>query len=439
MPDDTPADVTIPPGGSPVPDSLPAALPLPATSAQVARFVALRAAACVRADYANLALLAGDDTLRSYDNLVSGLDGSARHTDLAIDAPSPIATAIREGRVVLIDDATSYRSEFPSAAPHAVASGVEALAVLPLHRTDGSALGALVFGWSDAAEFDAKSVAALRAVAVLCVETVERAERYDADHELVLAMQRRLLGELPPLTGITTHAVYLPAAPTFAVGGDWYEGLVLAPALMALAVGDVAGHGVAAAADMALVRGMVTARLHSGVAPPDVFAELSAVLGQRSALLLASAALVVVDVERGTVTFATAGHPPPLLRLPGGEVVSLDSANSPLIGAPNSRRVADTTPFPPGSTLVMYTDGLVERRDRLVDDGIDQARRCLARLPGDTAGNDLVEALIADLVGEEAAEDDIAVLVVQNTAQPSGAAHEDAGAAVAAVNTRPTG
>jgi serine phosphatase RsbU (regulator of sigma subunit) len=163
---------------------------------------------------------------------------------------------------------------------------------------------------------------------------------------------------------------------------------------------------------------MVSALLHSGVAPPDVFSELSAVLRQRSVLLLATAALAVVDLERDTVTFATAGHPPPLLRLPGAEVVPLGSANSPLIGAPGTRRVAGTAPFPPGSTLVMYTDGLVERRDRPVHDGIEQASARLAALPADAPGVDIVDALIADLIGIHVAEDDIAVLVVQHTGQP---------------------
>ena len=426
MPDEAPADSPTPGGGTPVPNPLPDSLPLPATSAQVAQFVAFRAAACVGADYANLALLdARGTSLRLFDDIVSGLHLAPRHTDVALDAPYPITAAIREGRVVLIEDAATYRSQFPSAAADASASGVEALAALPLYRADGSALGALAFGWKDAEAFHPKTEAALRAVAVLCVETVERAERYDADHELVLAMQRRLLGELPTLPGIETNARYLPAAAALAVGGDWYEGLVLETGQMALVVGDVTGHGVAAAADMALVRGMVSALLHSGVAPADVFSELSAVLRQRSVLLLATAALAVVDLERSTATFATAGHPPPLLRLPGGDVVPLDSANSPLIGAPGTRRVAETTPFPPGSTLVMYTDGLVERRDRPVHDGIDQAVARLDALPDDARGVDIVDALIADLIGDHVAEDDIAVLVVQRTGPPpTGAGHE---------------
>lgn len=416
MADDPLAHVPIPAVGAPVPVPLPDSLPLPATSPQVAQFVAYRAAACVGADYANLALL--DDaraSLRLFHDSFLERNMAGRYTDVAVDATYPIAAAVREERVVLLPDLESYRAQFPDIVPDTIAAGVRASASLPLHRSDGTVLGALAFAWTEATPFNPKLEAALRAVGVLCVETVERAERYDADHELVVAMQRRLLGELPSLPGIATAARYLPATASFAVGGDWYEGLVLGETRMALVVGDITGHGIAAAADMALVRGMVTALLHSGVATSDVFSELSAVLSQRTGLLLATAALVVVDIEHDTVTFATAGHPPPLLRLPDGEVRRLDSANAPIIGAPRTRRAADVAPFPIGSRLVMYTDGLVERRDRPVDDGIDLAVARIRAIADDATGVDVIEALIGELINGHVAEDDIALLVVDHT------------------------
>jgi chemotaxis family two-component system sensor kinase Cph1 len=135
----------------------------------------------------------------------------------------------------------------------------------------------------------------------------------------------RWQGSRPPLD-------IFPPVGTHSVGGDWYEGLLLDGHRIALVVGDVTGHGVAAAADMALIRGMVTALLHSGVSVASVFSEVSGVLRQRPGLLLATAALAVVDVGAATLTFATAGHPPPVLRLPDGRVQILDNANAPIIG-----------------------------------------------------------------------------------------------------------
>ena len=180
------------------------------------------------------------------------------------------------------------------------------------------------------------------------------------------------------MAGIEVSARYLPASENHSVGGDWYEGLLLDGDRIALVVGDVTGHGVAAAADMALIRGMVTALLHSGVPVADVFSEVSGVLRQRPGLLLATAALAVVDVAAETVTFATAGHPPPVLRLPDGQIRMLDTANAPIIGHAWTRSVADVAPFPIGSRLVMFTDGLVERRDRPFDVGIAQVAAVLA-------------------------------------------------------------
>lgn len=409
------AEVLATVAGAEVPAPLPESLPLPATSAQVAQFVAFRAAACVGADHANLALLDADRaSLRIYLHPLLVADADAdRHIDVDLGAPFPIAAAVRDDQAVLLEDLDDYRELFPSALDATVVAGVEASASLPLHRSDGSLLGALAFSWAEPTPFDIKLTAALRAVATLCVETVERAERYDADHELVLAMQQRLLGDLPSLDGIETAACYLPATKAYAVGGDWYEGLSLGPSTMAVVVGDVTGHGIAAAADMALVRGMISALLHSGVAPADVFVELSAMLSQRRSPLLATAALVILDLDAERVTYATAGHPPPLLQLPDGEIRRLEDANAPIIGAQGTHRVAELAPFPKGARLVMYTDGLVERRDRDFEHGIDQAVAVLRELDGSASGDDVVEALLDDLVHGDA-EDDIAMVVVRH-------------------------
>ena len=91
----------------------------------------------------------------------------------------------------------------------------------PLHRADGTSLGVIGFAWAEPPRFDVKLENALRAVAVLCTETIERAERYDDEHRLIVELQRRLLGELPQLPGIDAAARYLPAGRSATVGGDW--------------------------------------------------------------------------------------------------------------------------------------------------------------------------------------------------------------------------
>jgi hypothetical protein len=356
-------------------------LALPATGREVAQFVAVRAAACVGADYSNLALLNPEgNSLRLYHSSFLGRQLAERYTDVPLDAQFPIAVAARDGRVVLLPDLSAYESEFSALIEDTVAAGVQATASLPLYRFDGTVLGAIGFAWSEPTVFGRKLEAALRAVGHLCVETVERAERYDADHELIVALHDRLLSRLPKLAGLRIGARYTTSDNNATVGGDWYEGLLLGDGKIALVVGDVVGHGLTAAADMALIRGMISALLHAAVEPAQIFEELTGLLSVSDSPLLATAALVIVDVPASTLTYATAGHPPPMLQLPNGDIKTLDAANGAMIGiALNLPGTTVTVPFPPGSRLVMYTDGLVERRDRFVDEGITLATAQLAR------------------------------------------------------------
>lgn len=390
------------------------ALPLPATGREVAQFIASRAAACVGADYSNVALLdPTGDFLRVFHDSVLEQEIADRYTDIPLDAPFPLTKAARERVTVLLGDLDAYRQQFPDIVADTVAAGYQATASLPLNRTDGSPVGAIGFAWTEPTRFDAKLEAALRAVVHLCAETMERAERYDAEHTLIVELQDRLLGDIPTLPGVQTVARYLPATKVPFVGGDWYDGLLVGESKMAIVVGDVTGHGVAAAADMALVRGMVSALLHAGIAVSDVFREVSGVLDERKGMLLATAALAVIDVAADTVTFATAGHPPPLLLLPDGEVRLLSTANGPMIGVSTTRAVADTAPFPAGARLVMYTDGLVERRDRTFDVGVAEAAHHLATLSHPLSSRDLLDSLLKALVAGES-EDDIAIIVVEH-------------------------
>ena len=390
-------------------------LALPATGTEVAQFVAARAAACVGADYSNLASLdESGQSLRLFHGTFLAPEIADRYTDVPLNAPFPIAAAARFGRAILLPDLDAYRVQFPEILADTITAGVQATASLPLYREDGSLVGVIGFAWTTPTTFDTKLRSALDAVAELCTATIERAERHDADHRFIFELSSSLLGELPGMTGLQTAARYLPASHTSSVGGDWYEGLLLDGQRLALVVGDVVGHGLSAAADMALLRGMSTALLHSGVSVSDVFSEMSGVLLQRPGVLLATAALVVVEVADGSVTYATAGHPPPLVQLPTGDVRRLDAANAPMLGVSSTRRIAGTMPFPVGSKLVMFTDGLVERRDRPFDVGIDQIAAALTTLPNELTPSDLTDALLNALLDRGPAEDDIAIVVVQH-------------------------
>ena len=180
--------------GVEVPARLPGSLPMPATGIEVAQFVALRAAACVGADYSNMAVLdSAGQSLRLFHGTFLTPELADRYTDVPLSAPFPIAAAARSNKPVLLTDLASYRAQFPEILADTIAAGVQATASLPLHREDGTLVGAIGFAWTEPTTFDAKLESALIAVAELCTATIERAERYDAEHQLIVELHRSLL------------------------------------------------------------------------------------------------------------------------------------------------------------------------------------------------------------------------------------------------------
>jgi serine phosphatase RsbU (regulator of sigma subunit) len=396
-----------------------------ASAPELVRLVALRAAACVGAATSDLALLDhATGRLRVYHgdrrwrcaSACEFLHSSTAegYVEVPLTAPCPIAAAVRSGDSVFVTDLASG-TRFPVTVDDTQVDVIDATACVPLFSVNGTAVGAIGFGWTEGTDFDARLVNALRAVARLCAELVERMEHHDEEHQLLLDIHSRFLDEVPVALGIETAAAYLPAGNDSAVGGDWFESLVFDDHRFAVAVGDVTGHGLAAVADMALIRGTISALLHAGLPVADIFPEISALFRSRSALLMATAAIGVIDCGSDLLTYATAGHPPPLLRDPTGAVRILDDANAPLLGIGLTRSVEGTAPFLPGSLLVMYTDGLVERRDRRSDQGTAAAAGVLRALPLDTSPDEVITALLDALIGSAPPSDDIAVVVLKRS------------------------
>jgi serine phosphatase RsbU (regulator of sigma subunit) len=399
-----------------VASSLPGDLPLPARSSDIAQLLSLRAAACVGADYSNLALIdaVSPTRVRLFHRPFLDPAMAARYLDIPLAAPYPITTAIRDQRIIVLNGAADYLAQFPEIWEDTHAAGIEATCSLPLCRSDGSPIGALGFAWSRPPPFDLKLDQALQAVGDLVAEILERAEVYEAEHQLIASLHARLLSALPEVDGIATAARYQAAGRSDAIGGDWFEGLVLDDGTLAVVLGDVTGHGLTAAADMGLIRGLISALLHDGVHARDVFALVSRVLTRRPDDLLATAVVALVDTAASTLTYATAGHPPPLLIHPDCTIERLDHANAPMLGIPTSEHRAERAPFPPGATLIMYTDGLVERRNHPFTEGVDRAVDFLSRQSTDLSAGQYVDGLFEALVGDRTDNDDIAVVAVQN-------------------------
>ena len=222
---------------------------------------------------------------------------------------------------------------------------------------------------------------------------------------------------LPDVPGVDVAGRYLPAAVSADAGGDWYDCLLLADGRLALVVGDVVGRGVPAAALVGRLRSAVKAYADDGYAPADVVTRVNRFIDDPGEQPMATLVYAEFDPAACRLELVSAGHPPPLLRHADGSVESLELEPSEPLGAferteYESREFA----FERGATLLLYTDGLVERRRAPISAGIGQAAQAL-REPGSAA--ELCDRVIADLLGTRQGSDDAAVLAMAIPAEPA--------------------
>ena len=234
------------------------------------------------------------------------------------------------------------------------------------------------------------------------------------------ALPRSLLTEPPTTEGLETAVRYQPAARHTEVGGDWYDVFCLPDGSTALVIGDVAGHDVPAATTMAQARGMLRGIAQTvGSCPAAVLSSLDRALDTLSMCTPVTTVVAVVEPTsagegRARLRWSNAGHPPPVLLCADGTIELLERAPELLLGVtPDGPRSEHEVPLQVGDTLLLYTDGLVERRDQLLDEGSAELLRAVQRLAALPLG-ELCDGLLAGLSGR--VEDDVALLAVRLTA-----------------------
>ncbi len=235
---------------------------------------------------------------------------------------------------------------------------------------------------------------------------------YQREHRIAETLQRSLLPEVPSLPGIDLAARYLPSRDESEVAGDWYDVIPLAEDKLGLVVGDVVGHGLAAAAAMAQLRiGLRTYALaHRG--PAATVSELNRMAAELYPGTMATLLYAEYDPGRAELRIANAGHPPPLL-ISANEARYLEAAQAPPIGVSAELECEETVhTIPYDSTLIMFTDGLVERRGRDIDEGLETLRRV-------SASNGVALEKLCDRITTglcvEGAGDDVAFLAMRPT------------------------
>jgi CHASE3 domain sensor protein len=342
-----------------------------------------------------------------------GSHAAGRFRDLPLDAPVPLVDVIRTGRELLIETPEEFRRRYPDLTAEATAQNIGAVWAVPLLTGRDPAIGALAVTWPDRADRDPATRAILATIADLCGATLERTQRSELEHELVSGMTEQLVRMPPGLVGVECAGRYQPALSNLRMGGDWYEFIALDDGRTVAVVGDVVGHGVDAAIEMARFRTTIATLVRTGVPFDDIFPALHPLVSDEEPTAFRGTALCIeFDPARGTVRLTSAGHPPALLRTRDGVQV-LDGSHYPPLGMPpDEQRKAADVPFEPGDVVVSFTDGLVESRRAPIDDGIAHVAESFLHLDGDV---EAIADAIVRLTAEDVATDDVAVVVVRRT------------------------
>jgi anti-sigma regulatory factor (Ser/Thr protein kinase)/putative methionine-R-sulfoxide reductase with GAF domain len=290
--------------------------------------------------------------------------------------------------------------------------GIRSLLGVPL-IVEGATVGVLHVGTITPREFTNEDAALLQLAAAQAAPAIDRARLFDAldrEHRSAVALQRSLLPDrLPELIGIETAARYLPALDE--VGGDWYDVIDLPGGNVGLAIGDVAGHGLRAAALMGQLRTGLRAYALEGHAPGETLKRLDRLLQTISGRGMATAAYGVVDPTTGALRYASAGHPPPILVRRGYDAELLTPISAPPLGSlPFAAYHEVEATLLPGDTLLLYTDGLIERRREPLTTGLERLR-ALAAAPG--TAEQLCQRVTEQLVPPAGGDDDIAVVALR--------------------------
>jgi len=245
------------------------------------------------------------------------------------------------------------------------------------------------------------------------VRTAERLRESERRlHETAVTLQRSLLPqELEQPDDLRVAATYQPGGTDAAVGGDWYDVITLGAGRTALVIGDVMGRGVRAAAVMGQLRTAVRAYARLDLPPHEVIQLLDGLTAEIDATQIATCVYAVHDPSEGRLSYASAGHPPILIRDPDGSVRRADEPTGPPLGTGGWIHTSGSIPLGPGCTAVLYTDGLIERRDQDIDEGVAALTRALAGATG--APQVICDRLMRALGVTSEHDDDVAVLVLQ--------------------------
>jgi PAS domain S-box-containing protein len=361
----------------------------------------------------------------------------------AIPGHSPALARLTSGVIVKLADLQRAMDRWSEhdreRAAHTAGYGFHSLMLVPL-RARGATLGIAVFVRHRRAEpFEDDDLVVAEEIVARAAVCIDNARRYTRERATALTLQRSLLPRsLPRQAAVRVATRYLPAGTGVAVGGDWFDVIRLSGSRVGLVVGDVTGHGIHAAATMGQLRTAVRTLADIDLEPGELLARLDDVVarladeeglppdGEAITDLSATCLYAVYDPVTRRCSLARAGHPPPAVVSPDGTAEFLDLPANPPLGLGGLPFEDTETELPEGSLLVLYTDGLIESRQRDIDTGLTAMRKVLRDVrvrPGgphdETPSLEAVCDRLVDALLPERAEDDAALLVARTRALPA--------------------
>jgi PAS domain S-box-containing protein len=390
--------------------AITASLARAATPAEVARVAVEQGTAALEADAGAVFQASGDGarfTTLARTGYAPELD--ADHASFPAEADNPVTEAARTRGSVVVASGEELVARWPALAADQHATGDQATIAQPIFAgTD--LLGVLYVAFRSPRSLADWELAFVETLATQSGQALVRAQLYERDHAAAIALQQTLLpNELPVADGVSLDAHYAPARYEANVGGDWYDAMLLDDGTMAVSVGDVVGHGLAAATTMGQLRNAIRAYLLEDISPGQVLRRLNRYARTVGEGAFSTTVLVTLDPSRTIWRFASAGHPPPLL-LADGETRLLELRGPP-VGALDDfdYEVVEEILTRPAA-VILYTDGLVERRGERLDDMLARLREVVSGAvePGSVDAEVLAGRMLAD----EGPADDVALLVV---------------------------
>lgn len=304
--------------------------------------------------------------------------------------------------------------------------------LVPVRSRSGAVRGVAQY-----AEDVTESVLARRAAET---QAAASEQRYLAAQEVVLTLQRNLLpATVPVLPGVRLAAQYVVAGAELQAGGDWFDAVAVGDGRVALVVGDVVGHGAAAAAAMAELRTVLREALRSGTPPTEAVDRLDAYAADRAATRAATVCVAVLDPADGALEHLSRAHPAPLVCGPDGATRFLDDRRAGPLGVGAGPSRSATARLAPDETVLLYSDGVVERPGEPADEGAERLARIAAsavrtQSPAVPAHvPDRLCALVVERVTRGGYVDDVTVLAAQRSAVPTAPLDRDLPAEAAAL------